>query len=193
MTCFLTPDDELVVNLANELNDPEKMYYYVRDRITYLPEQHVDMWNTSRTTILNGMGDCDDQAILLSSLLWSKGFKNRIVLDHLVDQDIGHMFVELFDTKGQIIRLDPTCTKCNFGFFPEINEEVIGYVYLDKTLVVNPRLYKLYVGNRFNFKYKLGCDKVECHCKGHCKIFENCDSCGTNNHTKSISSLNIIK
>ena len=164
----------MVVELANKLNSPENMYIWVRDKIAYLPEQLVDLWMTPRTTILNRFGDCDDKSVLLSSLLYAAGYSNRIVMSHVIDKDTGHMYVEIQDSRGQWLKLDPTCIQCEFGEFPKIDEEVIGYVYLDRTVVVNPRLYEVYVGNRFNWKFTLNCEKVVSVCKPYCSIFEDC-------------------
>lgn len=160
----------MVVELANRLKTPENMFYYVRDEISYLPEQKVDLWTTARTTLLNRMGDCDDQAILLSSLLWSKGFTNRIVMSHLITYDSGHMYVELIGDNNQVLKLDPTCVECGFGKFPKVEEEIIGYVYPEKSQVVSPRLYQIYVGQRFQFKYDMGCNKLDSHCKPYCSV-----------------------
>uniref|UniRef100_A0A6H1ZPT3 Putative transglutaminase domain-containing protein n=1 Tax=viral metagenome TaxID=1070528 RepID=A0A6H1ZPT3_9ZZZZ len=178
MTCFIADKDEMVSELARGLNyNPEAMYYWVRDKIAYLPEQRVDLWFTPRTTILNRMGDCDDTSILLSSLLWNAGYRNRMVMSYIPKRDTGHIYVELRDTNGQWLKLDATCKNCKFGEFPDIEEQVIGYIYKDKTVVVNPRLYSVFIGDRFNWKFTLNCEKVVSVCKPYCSVFEDCKKC----------------
>lgn len=157
MTCWLTPDDELVSELASQLQTPQNIYEWVRDNVRYFTTNRIDLWQTPRGVILNRYADCDGMSLLISAMLWNQGYKNRVVLAHLRDMDIGHAWVEIFDETGEVIRLDATCKKCKFGQYPKTKDVTIAYVYPEVTEVMDDRLYELYVGNRFQYKYPLEC------------------------------------
>jgi transglutaminase-like putative cysteine protease len=73
---------ELVKGLG-QLNYPaqaQALWLYVRNTIFYLSDPyHEDHFQTPAVTMQRGAGDCDDQVILLGSLLRSVGFQVRLV------------------------------------------------------------------------------------------------------------------
>lgn len=53
---------------------------WVRDKIIYMPDpDEVEMLQTPPRTVDRGMGDCDDKAILLATLLSTVGLKTRML------------------------------------------------------------------------------------------------------------------
>lgn len=183
ISCFIAPSDDIVEYYAKKLRTPERMYLFVRDRLVYTPEEQIDYWATPRSVLLNmdkngnAYGDCDDASILLSSLLWNRGYKNKIVLAELPNKggffkSVGHMYVILSKKNGQEVKLDPTCKKCKFGQFPVVDETIIGYIEPNRTTVINPQLYKRYVTDRFG--YGLDCEHIASPCKDKCSLFGSC-------------------
>jgi hypothetical protein len=96
------------------------LYYYVRDNIKYINDpEGRDYLQRPQQTLL-GAGDCEDQAILLNSLMLATGIRSRIVLIP------GHAFIEInineapkkYKEDNGWISLDTTCSSCNFGKLP---------------------------------------------------------------------------
>lgn len=58
----------------------QTLHRYVRDRIRFVRDvADVETLHTPELTLSNGAGDCDDQSILLASLLESIGHRTRFV------------------------------------------------------------------------------------------------------------------
>lgn len=86
MSNYITPNDELVNKIVQEKISPsmslikraEILYNYVASNIKYKRDKEVwgekDYWQFPSTTIKKGTGDCEDQAMLLTSLLRAAGF-----------------------------------------------------------------------------------------------------------------------
>jgi transglutaminase-like putative cysteine protease len=56
----------------------ETLHAFVRDQIKYLPDcRDVETIQTPDYTLNEGSGDCDDQSVLMASLLESIGFETR--------------------------------------------------------------------------------------------------------------------
>ncbi|MDD1702866.1 MAG: hypothetical protein LUQ31_07820 [Methanoregula sp.] len=108
------------------------IYEWVRDNISYVCDpQESEYIQLPEETLNNGGGDCDDQAVLLASLLMCVGFRCSFVLLP------SHIYVAAYipEAPGEIrnldnrewpdgtrardwIGFDPTCTDCRFGQLP---------------------------------------------------------------------------
>jgi predicted nucleic acid-binding Zn-ribbon protein len=131
---FVTPDDplvkELVLNItggwtdksstAELLSDLKKLYDWVVDNIDYrydglypvLPDKPMgnlsfvdEMWQMPSETLKLRMGDCEDMAILLASMIRAYGASAELIV--IENETIGHMAVQVPLGKGEIIILDP--------------------------------------------------------------------------------------
>jgi len=131
---FVTPDDpsvkELVLNItggwtdksstAELLSDLKKLYDWVVDNIDYrydglypvLPDKPMgnlsfvdEMWQMPSETLKLRMGDCEDMAILLASMIRAYGANAELIV--IENETIGHMAVQVPLVKGEIIILDP--------------------------------------------------------------------------------------
>ncbi|HOC77726.1 MAG TPA: transglutaminase-like domain-containing protein [Methanofastidiosum sp.] len=116
MTYFITPDNEKVLSLAENMNnnDPVEIYEFVRDKIKYVEDYtthdfRFEYWQLPEETINLGTGDCEDQAILLCTLFRSKGYSSDDVkvAFGLTSGTNGHAWVELF-YNGDWVVFDPT-------------------------------------------------------------------------------------
>lgn len=122
MTVFIKPDDEKVKLLAESINtdDPVVIYEFVRDKIKYVEdytthEFRFEYWQFPEETINLGTGDCEDQAILLCTLLRAEGYSSEDVkvAFGLTSGTNGHAWVELF-YDGDWVVFDPTSNASNY-------------------------------------------------------------------------------
>lgn len=131
---FVTPDDPLVRGLVLNitggwtdkssteelLSDLKKLYDWVVDNIDYrydglypvLPDKPMgnlsfvdEMWQMPSETLKLRMGDCEDMAILLASMIRAYGASAELIV--IENETIGHMAVQVPLGKGGIIILDP--------------------------------------------------------------------------------------
>lgn len=73
----------------------ETLHEWVRDNIQFLPDvAEVETLQTPELTLEQGSGDCDDQAILLATLLQSIGHPARFIAVDLGHGGFSHVFVE---------------------------------------------------------------------------------------------------
>ena len=79
----------------------DKIFVWVRDHIAYINDPVGDYFQPSAKTLEVGAGDCDDQSILLASMLGSIGFGPVLVI--LPE----HVYVEL-QMNGKQLPIDPT-------------------------------------------------------------------------------------
>jgi transglutaminase-like putative cysteine protease len=99
---FLTPEKD-------DLSEIEAVFNYVRDHIRYLKDvNQVETLTTPDRTLQLGYGDCDDQVVLLASLLESIGYPTRLVIAGYTDPGIyEHVYMQVCG-QNQWIDLDPT-------------------------------------------------------------------------------------
>lgn len=116
MTVFITPDSEKIKSFSNEIstNDPTQIYKFVRDEIKYTEDYltydyRFEYWQFPEETLRLRTGDCEDQAILLCTLLRAKGYgpDDVKVVFGLTSSNTGHAWVELFYA-GNWVVFDPT-------------------------------------------------------------------------------------
>lgn len=92
------------------------LFYFVRDEIHYVPDDHFhDELENPLTVLKTGGADCEDMAVLLIALQKAIGNETRLVFVP------GHAFaqVKIEGYKGgKWINLEGTCETCQFGELP---------------------------------------------------------------------------
>ena len=94
------------------------VYQWVRDNIRYVRDpRNIETLHTPQKILEYGQGDCDDQSILLASLLETLGHPARFVAVGFVPGTYSHVYVE---TKigNRWIPLDATMAKWKPGQKP---------------------------------------------------------------------------
>jgi len=106
---------------------------WVRDNINYVCDPYGSEYiQIPDETLTNMGGDCDDQAVLLASLLMNVGFRCALVFCEC------HVYVATYLPKApdtvrtyppgewpdqtparDWVGFDPTCTNCHFGELPK--------------------------------------------------------------------------
>lgn len=99
----------------------KSMYLFVRNNIRYVPDPRgTEYISDPLSTLKDGGGDCDDQALLLANLLGAIGIRTRFVFVP------GHVYVQAqladaldkYKTEADWVTLDSTCKSCEFGDVP---------------------------------------------------------------------------
>ena len=92
---FVTPDDPAVRALAERIESitqfsgdrmkAEVALAVVHENVTYATDQEMhgrsDYWQYPAETLISGMGDCEDQALLLASVLEAMGIDTVLVVE----------------------------------------------------------------------------------------------------------------
>ncbi|NDG04025.1 MAG: transglutaminase domain-containing protein [Alphaproteobacteria bacterium] len=99
---FMTPAQD-------DASEVEALYCFVRDYIRYTKDVYgVETLATPDKTMAMRVGDCDDQTVLLASLLESIGYPTRFVIEGYSDGGTWeHVYLETC-LNGQWVALDPT-------------------------------------------------------------------------------------
>lgn len=99
---FLTPE-------RNGHARANAIFEWVRDHIRYVPDVlDVETLSTPDKTLQGMVGDCDDSATLLATLLESVGFPTRFVVTGYHDADtFEHVYLQVL-SDGEWVDADPT-------------------------------------------------------------------------------------
>ena len=93
------------------------MFYYVRDNIRYVRDiRGIETVQTPEKTLQYKQGDCDDQSVLLATLLEIVGNETRFKAVGYTPRFFQHVYVEVY-INGQWIALDPI-VKMHLGWSP---------------------------------------------------------------------------
>jgi transglutaminase-like putative cysteine protease len=116
---YLTP-------AKNQESEVTAVFEFVRDHIRYLMDiVGVETLATPDKTLLCQIGDCDDQATLLASMLESIGYPTRFVVAGYNDpKQLEHVYIQVL-LNGEWIDCDPTELE-PLGFAPPY--PVITYI-----------------------------------------------------------------
>ena len=111
---------ELVHDTApnDDVNEVRQLWEYVRDGVRYVRDVHnVDTLQSPRMTLDTLQGDCDDKALLLSSLLESIGYATRFTVSATSPRgSYNHVYVEAFVPRlGRWIPLEASIAGFPFG------------------------------------------------------------------------------
>lgn len=108
---FLTPEKD-------DLSEVEAVFNWVRDHIRYLKDVNmVETLTTPDRTLQLGYGDCDDQVVLLASMLESIGYPTRLVITGYGDPGVyEHVYLQAL-VQNHWIDMDPT-EQIPLGFAP---------------------------------------------------------------------------
>jgi len=100
------------------------LYYFVRNEVQYIKDPVLyEYIKDPQTTLATYAGDCDDQAVLLASLLYNVGIPVDFVIvprHMLLKANLPHAKQRYKGPDGWVY-LDPTCKNCGFG---ELSREV---------------------------------------------------------------------
>jgi transglutaminase-like putative cysteine protease len=101
-TVFLTPEKD-------EYSEAEAIFNFVRDRIRYVKDVNdIETLSTPMLTLEGRLGDCDDQTVLLASMLESVGYPTRFVVEgYTTPGEYEHVYMQAL-VFGQFISMDPT-------------------------------------------------------------------------------------
>jgi hypothetical protein len=64
--------------LDHSINQIVGAFEWVRDNIVYVADQGTDYWQSAGETLDKGTGDCEDQAILITSIFGALGLNGRV-------------------------------------------------------------------------------------------------------------------
>lgn len=109
-TIFLSPE-------KNEFHEAQSLFEMVRDCIRYVRDIHgIETLCAPEQTLLQRVGDCDDQTTLLAALLQSVGYATRFVIAGYTDSRMAeHVYLQVF-INGAWVDCDPTETGMPFGW-----------------------------------------------------------------------------
>ena len=94
------------------------LFYFVRDRIQYVPDaQFNDQLENPLMVLKTGGADCEDMAVLLVAL--QKAIGNEVRLVYIP----GHAYaqIKIPEYKNKWLNLEATCKTCKFNEVPEKN------------------------------------------------------------------------
>mgnify|MGYP003975528943 CR=1 FL=1 len=105
---------------SNRICNAKALYLFTRDNINYVNDPvKFEFVKEPAYTLEVQSGDCDDHAVLLSSLLRSVGIQTKFVFIQ------GHVYIQAQlpealnrYRQGDWVNLDPTCKDCEFGDIP---------------------------------------------------------------------------
>lgn len=99
---FLTPE-------RDHLAEIEAVFRWVQQNVRYVRDVHeVETLSSPDKTLQGRVGDCDDQATLLATLLESIGYPTRFVATgYQVEGELEHVYLQVF-VDGEWLDLDPT-------------------------------------------------------------------------------------
>lgn len=104
---------------SDSLCQSKALFYFVRDRITYVadPDFH-DQLENPLVVLKSGGADCEDMAVLLAGLELAIGNEARLI------KIPGHVYtqIRISDYSKKWINLEPTCKSCKFGEIPTENQ-----------------------------------------------------------------------
>ena len=105
------------------ISEVEAIWRWVRDHIRYTKDvDGVETVQSAERTLELGQGDCDDQSVLINSLLASIGHKTRFTALAFQPNRYSHVFAETFiglkNGRGRWVALETT-EKKPFGWYPQ--------------------------------------------------------------------------
>jgi transglutaminase-like putative cysteine protease len=93
----------------DRLGEIERLFNYVQNSIRYVRDIHdVETLHYAEQVMSQEHGDCDDKAILLSSLLESIGHPTRFVAVGFQPGEFSHVFVDTMIGNKKWLSLDTT-------------------------------------------------------------------------------------
>ncbi|MBK9497435.1 MAG: transglutaminase domain-containing protein [Xanthomonadales bacterium] len=111
-TIFLTPE-------RDELSEVHALFSLVRDSVRYVRDVHdVETISSPDVTLAGRVGDCDDQTVLLASLLESVGYQTRFVVAGYSEPGaLEHVYLQVL-AAGDWINCDATEQGQPLGWAP---------------------------------------------------------------------------
>jgi transglutaminase-like putative cysteine protease len=129
---WVTPQEPEIAALAVELGSPQKIYDYMAN-IQYV----TDFYLKKPIEVLHSkVGDCDEQSVLLCSLLRAIGEQAFVRIAYFPGEPVLHAWVVWYDVSTQQwFNLDPTASLelVDFGYgeyipivqYVDFNEQVV--------------------------------------------------------------------
>jgi len=112
---------EAVRGVERGQQEIDSIFEYVRDHIEFRGE-HGETLQSPEATLRLGAGDCDDQSMLLATLLQLNGHDTRFrtVALHSSPDEFSHVYVEVRDRQtGQWLPVDTTIQTAYPGWQPD--------------------------------------------------------------------------
>lgn len=108
---------------GNNICYAKAIFYFVQSNLAYVSERD-EYYQTPTEVLYTEGGDCDDHAILLSSMMQSIGIPTRFIRipRHIYVQIYLEDAPKKYKQEDGWINLDPTCKNCDFGSIPYENE-----------------------------------------------------------------------
>jgi len=114
----LAREDQIPYDLISQIGSVTHIESWVRERLIYTVDIPVEVLRTTSNIISNIRntgrfnGDCDDAAILVSSICMGLNIPCWIVAikDGILDSNYSHVFVEASYEEGRLI-IDPTVSQ----------------------------------------------------------------------------------
>ncbi|MDH5596498.1 MAG: transglutaminase domain-containing protein [Candidatus Peregrinibacteria bacterium] len=101
---------------ADRVCQSKALYYFVRDEISYVPDDRFhDQLENPLTVLKTGGADCEDMSVLLIALQKAIGNRTRLVFIP------GHAYAQVSIPgyrDGQWMNMEGTCDNCQFGELP---------------------------------------------------------------------------
>jgi hypothetical protein len=97
-----------MVPAKSELYEIEALFDFVLNHVRYTRDVYgVETLSDPRMTLQRLVGDCDDKATLLATLLQAVGYPTRFIMGAYEGPDFEHVYLQAF-ANGQWIDLDAT-------------------------------------------------------------------------------------
>lgn len=107
---WLTPEKD-------DAHQARALFEWVRDSVRYVRDVHeVETLALPRITLARRAGDCDDQTVLLASMLEAVGIPTRFVMGAYNSEQFEHVYLQCF-VAGEWIDCDAT-EREPFGYAP---------------------------------------------------------------------------
>lgn len=103
---------------THRICNAKALFYFVQKNFNYVNDPlSQEYYKTPQESLITKALDCDDYAVLLTSLLRAVGFQTRFVNvpRHIYLQVKIPEAVSSYKTEDNWINLDPTCKNCLFG------------------------------------------------------------------------------
>ena len=118
---------------SEKICQAKAIFYFVRDKIDYIGEKD-DYVQYDDETLLTKGGDCEDKAILLTSMLNAIGVPAQVIVvpKHAFVRAYINNAPKRYLQKDRWLLLDPSCNGCKFGKATKYDKNQYERIFLKK-------------------------------------------------------------